>query len=222
MDTVSYASVASSLTERMAAALRQKIVQGTFAPGQRLSEQQLSVALGISRNSLREVFRVLVQESLLRHEPNRGVFVVRPGIASILDIYRVRRMLECHALAHANPEHPAVARMQQALDAAQVACQVQDWEAVATANMRFHQAVVALSDSARIERFYERTAAELRLAFSLLQDPQHLHAPYVQKNVRILALLQAGQGAQAALAMQEYLVQSEREVLAGFTRMQAT
>jgi len=207
-----------SVTERVAALLRQKIIQGEFSPGQRLSEQHLSAALGISRNSLREVFRVLNQEALLRHAPNRGVFVTQPDIASIIDIYRVRRMLECHALAHASPGHPAMERMQQALRQAQAACESQDWKGVGTANMAFHNAVVDLADSARLQRLYEQVSAELRLAFGVLQDPQYLHAPFVQKNAHILALLQAGNCEQAELAMQEYLTHSERVVLAGFAR----
>jgi len=207
-----------NLTERIAALLHQKIIQGEFSPGQRLSEQRLSAALGISRNSLREVFRLLAQEGLLHHAPNRGVFVTQPDIASIIDIYRVRRTLECYALAHASPGHPAMEDMQQALHKAQTACENQAWKMVGTANMDFHNAVVALADSARLQRLYQQISAELRLAFGLLQDPQYLHAPFVERNARILALLQAGKCEHAALAMQEYLTHSERMVLAGFSR----
>ena len=42
---------AQTLSERVAEQLRQKITQGEFAPGQRLSEQALSESLGISRNT---------------------------------------------------------------------------------------------------------------------------------------------------------------------------
>ena len=44
---------------------RQKITRGEFAPGQRLSEQALSESLGISRNTLREVFRMLTKDGLI-------------------------------------------------------------------------------------------------------------------------------------------------------------
>ncbi|WP_227667102.1 GntR family transcriptional regulator, partial [Klebsiella pneumoniae] len=41
-------------------------------PGARLSERELTSQLDISRNTLREVFRLLTQEGLLRYQPNRG------------------------------------------------------------------------------------------------------------------------------------------------------
>ncbi|MEG1736519.1 MAG: GntR family transcriptional regulator, partial [Comamonas sp.] len=82
-----------NLTERIAHEIRGKLVHGEFAPGQRLSEAALSETLAISRNTLREVFRVLTKEGLLVHEPNKGVSVAVPSMASIIDIYRVRRMI---------------------------------------------------------------------------------------------------------------------------------
>lgn len=47
-------------------------------PGQKLSEAALSESLDISRNTLREVFRTLTKEGLIKHAPNRGVFVATP------------------------------------------------------------------------------------------------------------------------------------------------
>lgn len=57
----------------IAQALRQKIIAGELLPGARLSERELTSQLDISRNTLREVFRLLTQEGLLRYQPNRGV-----------------------------------------------------------------------------------------------------------------------------------------------------
>ena len=102
----------------MAEQVRQKITQGEFLPGQRLSEQALSESLGISRNTLREVFRMLTKDGLVKHAPNRGVFVAVPSIASIIDIYRVRRLIECQALSQAYPRHPAKKKMREAVETA--------------------------------------------------------------------------------------------------------
>ena len=79
-----------SLAEMVAARIREQVIHGGFSPGQHLSEAELSDSLEVSRNTLREVFRVLTKEGLLRHEPNRGVFVATPDMAAIIDLYRVR------------------------------------------------------------------------------------------------------------------------------------
>ena len=65
-------------------------MHGGFSPGQHHSEAELSDSLNVSRKTLWEVFRVPTQEGLLRHEPNRGVFVATPDMAAIIDLYRVR------------------------------------------------------------------------------------------------------------------------------------
>lgn len=210
-------SLGESLTEQVAALLREQVTGGLLTPGQRLSEVKLAADLAISRNTLREVFRLLTREGLLRHEPNRGVFVAVPSMASILDIYRVRRMIELPALAQAWPRHPAVARMQTAVRQAEDAGQ--DWRVIGSANMEFHAAIVALTDSPRLMVFFAQVAAELRLAFGLLDSPELLHAPYVGRNAEILALLQAGRPAEAAAALETYLGESERTVLAAFARL---
>lgn len=209
----------SALAPRLAEEIRDKLIAGELKPGQRLSEAALSDGLDVSRNSLREAFRLLTKEGLLRHEPNRGVFVATPSMSSIMDIYRVRRMVECQAVAKAYPNHPAVARMRAAVTRAKVARDAKAWGTVGSENMVFHAAIVDLADSQRLNAFYAQIAAELRLSFGLLDDPELLHAPYVDLNAAILEKLEAGMTAEAAVALEAYLAQSERTVLAAFSRI---
>lgn len=212
---------ARTLGESVTAEIRRQLVEGELKPGQRLSEAALAERLEISRNTLREAFRVLTQEGLLKHEPNRGVFVCVPDMASIIDIYRVRRFIECQALAKAYPRHPGALRMREAVTAAQRARAAQDWVAVGTGNMAFHTAIVELADSPRLSAFYGQLSAELRLAFGLLNDPEFLHGPYLEMNVAIVELLEEGKPAEATAALESYLVQSERTVLAAYGRLKA-
>lgn len=207
-----------TLTDRVSEQLRQMVTAGEFGPGQRLSEQALSEQLGISRNTLREVFRVLTKDGLLRHEPNRGVFVSVPSIAAIIDIYRVRRLIECQALAQAYPRHPAKKHMRQAVEQALQARERSDWVGVGTANMAFHMGIVELADSERLNTLFAQVLAELRLAFGLLRDAEFLHAPYVDMNREILELAEAGEFARASARLNDYLVHSERIVLAVYAR----
>ncbi|MFC5122650.1 GntR family transcriptional regulator [Pseudoclavibacter helvolus] len=195
------------------------IVAGEVAPGERLSESSMTERLDVSRNTLREAFRMLTLERLLTRRPNAGVFVAIPSLASILDIYRVRRMIEVQALKAAPGRHPAGARMSEAVERAVAGREAGDWAAVGTANMDFHTAIVALADSERLDRVYANVSAELRLAFGFLEDLEYLHAPYIDLNQRVLELHLAGDTAGAAEALDEYLVRSERTVLAAYARI---
>ncbi|RKR03439.1 GntR family transcriptional regulator [Kushneria sinocarnis] len=207
-----------TLGETVTNRVRRMLVEGELIPGQRLSEAGLSEQLGISRNTLREAFRSLAHEGLVTHHPNRGVFVTTPSMASIVDIYRLRRFIECRALAEAWPGHPGARAMRAAVADAGTHRETQDWNAVGTANMAFHAAIVELADSERLNVFFRRLAAELRLAFGLIADPEMLHEPYVAMNRRVLDTLEAGRPREASELLEHYLVQSERLVLAAYTR----
>ncbi|CAM3071652.1 GntR family transcriptional regulator [Paracoccus nototheniae] len=213
-------SLPSGLAQDTAARLRDQIITGQLRPGQRLSEARLAADLSVSRNTLREVFRLLVHEGLLTHLPHRGVSVAVPSMAGVLDIYRLRRLIEIPALAQAWPRHTAIARMAGDVASARAASAAGDWQGVGSANMRFHAGIVALADSPRLTGFFAQTMAELRLAFGLLDDPEQLHAPFLQDNGAILDLLQQDQPLAAADRLAAYLDRSERVVMTAFARLE--
>lgn len=212
-------STTPGLTEQTAARLRGQVMAGHLPPGARLSEQRLAADLAVSRNTLREAFRLLVHEGLLTHAPHRGVSVAVPTMAGVLDIYRVRRLIEIPALAQAWPRHGAVLAMAEAVAQARAAREAGDWRTVGSANMQFHGAIVALADSPRLAAFFAQAMAELRLAFGLLDSPERLHAPFLQENGAILSRLTQGDAAGAADSLARYLDQSERVVMAAFARI---
>lgn len=203
----------------LAEALRERIVQGEFAPGERLSEAALAERLGVARGTLREAFRVLAEVGLVEHVPHKGVSVASPTTADVVDIYRARRHIECAALRWASPLHPAVATMRASLERSEGALAAEDWTTLGSANMAFHAALVSLSDSPRLERAYDQLAAELRLAFLALDDPEGLHRPFVARNRAVLEALVDEGPEQAAEVLERYLVESERRVLGAFARL---
>ena len=152
-----------TLNERTADLIRQKIVKGEFLPGQRLSEAALSSSLEISRNTLREVFRLLTKEGLVRHAPNCGVSVAIPSIASIIDIYRVRRLIECQALAQAYPRHPAKKHMREAVE---MALKCRDEKARLTVNCELFRRVYRVPAT----RISSMTAPELEYLDGLMDQ----------------------------------------------------
>ena len=85
--------------------------------------------------------------------------------------------------------------------------------------MAFHDAIVALADSPRLERLFRDIAAELRLAFLEIDNPEALHAPFVTRNRSLLEAF-VGEGPDvAADELERYLTESERQVLGAYARM---
>lgn len=81
--------------ERMRAA----IIEGHFAPGERLVERPLCEQLGVSRTVIRETIRYLEAEGLVDIIPNRGPIVARLDWHQARQIYDIRRQLEGSAVA---------------------------------------------------------------------------------------------------------------------------
>ena len=196
--------------ERSADAIRELIVTGRLTPGQRLSEQSVSESLDVSRNTLREAFRILVHEGLLVRRPNAGVAVAKPALADIVDIYRVRRLIEVPVLAAGDPAHPGARVMGDAVDAALAARLGGDWRDIAAANMRFHSGIVALAGSPRLDRVHANLSAELRLSFGLLGDNGAFFDGFVDRNAGLLRRFLAGDADGAAADLNRYLADSER------------
>jgi len=175
-----------STMAQVASHLRRALAEGKYRPGQKLPEANLCHDLGVSRNTLREAFRLLESEALLLHQPNRGVFVRRPDLASILDIYAVRRLLEPHILRQSTPLHAGADRLFETADALQNAAVAEDWSRVGRLNIAFHMAVIALADSPRLDSMFERIFAEMQLCFLDLPEGTDLHKPYVPMKAEII------------------------------------
>ncbi|RVG22112.1 GntR family transcriptional regulator [Sinorhizobium meliloti] len=212
----------ATLAESVAARMRQLLIAGEFQPSQKLSEQQVAAQFGISRNTLREVFRLLTSQRLLEYIPNRGVFVAAPDEAAVIDIYRVRLVIQRSAVQSAAKSHPAMRKMREEVERGRQFGLKQEWRQVGTTNMEFHRAMVGLHDSTRLSASFDLVLAELRLVFGQLEDSAHLHEPYVELNASLVQSLESGDIASATSKIESYLLQSERGILAALHRKKNT
>ncbi|MET9622557.1 GntR family transcriptional regulator [Streptomyces sp. NPDC006464] len=208
----------TSTAERVADILRTRIAEGFFPPGTRLSEDSIGGALGVSRNTLREAFRLLTHERLLVHELNRGVFVRVLAVEDVADLYRTRRLVEC-AVVRGLEEPPfALEGLVEAVREGEEAAGAADWKGVSTANIHFHRELVALAGSARTDELMRGVLAELRLAFHTVDDPRGLHEPYLVRNREILDALRAGDRTTAERLLARYLDDSRARIVEVYAR----
>ncbi|WP_055703291.1 GntR family transcriptional regulator [Streptomyces silaceus] len=203
----------TSTAERVSDILRSRIAEGFFPPGTRLSEDSIGGALGVSRNTLREAFRLLTHERLLEHQLNRGVFVRVLTDEDVADIYRTRSLVECAVVRGLGEPPFAVDGLADAVAEGRRAARTGDWKGVSTANIHFHRELVALAGSARTDELMRSVFAELRLAFHVVDDPRRLHEPYLARNQQLLEALQEGRRDDAEALLAEYLDDSLRRVL---------
>ncbi len=81
--------------------IKDDILGGRFAPGERLKEDELTARCAVSRTPVREALRRLGVEGLVVMTPNAGaqVAVLEPG--DLEEIYALRAMIEGHAAERA-------------------------------------------------------------------------------------------------------------------------
>ncbi len=74
--------------------LRNKIIQGELAPGMRISEAEISKALEVSRQPVREAFIKLRNDGLVEVRPQRGTFVTKIYVNAVNDARFIREAIE--------------------------------------------------------------------------------------------------------------------------------
>lgn len=87
----------STLHERVVSRLREAIVKGDFEPGERLVQEELAAAMGVSRMPIREALRQLEKEGLVTLEAHKGAIVTPVAPDDIEEIYVLRATLEAMA-----------------------------------------------------------------------------------------------------------------------------
>lgn len=204
----------SPALKRVADLLRGYLTEGRIAPGTRMSEEAFAKALSVSRNTLREAFRLLGHEGLLVHEMNRGVFVREFTRADVNEIYDLRSLIELSVLRAADSHtEGGLAALQECLADGQRAAQENDWQAVGTLNLEFHRRMCALTGSERINKVMRGLLAETRLAFRVMTQVEAFDSPYLEQNLAIFEHLVAGRTEDAAALVEGYIETARAQLL---------
>lgn len=151
--------------------IKSRIHRGGYAPGQRLIEIDLAEEFAVGRGRIREVFKTLVGEGYLEFVKNRGVYVRRFTRAEILEMGRVREVLEglaarLAAEAELTDEQRTLLRsLQSRMDEAEASNDVDRYN---SENFQYHAAICAIANNRHVAQSLER----VRLPLYRLQLPR--------------------------------------------------
>lgn len=153
----------ATLVEVAGHRLRDAIMSGALAPGDKIVEEQLCADFGISRAPLREALRLLAQQGLVEHLPRRGSRVAAWSPTDILQLFELRNVLERHAVETALPlsdpqrDLEPVRSALERMDASQDALERDD------AHRAFHASVVSLANNRQLDIALEPILLKLQL-----------------------------------------------------------
>ncbi len=161
---------ASSLVELAVRRLRNEILSGELAPGERLVEEQLTRRFGTSRAPLREAMRLLGQQGLVEHLPRRGVRVTQLSARDMDELFTLRDALEQFAVRCAfggggggTPDPALVGVLRDAVEEIERAAVRGTALEQDAAHRGFHLALVALAGHQHLMRVYEPLLLQLQL-----------------------------------------------------------
>jgi DNA-binding GntR family transcriptional regulator len=121
--------------------LRERIIRGDLAPGARLSEAEIAGEHAVSRQPVREAFIKLAEEGLLDIRPQRGSFVRRISIPTVLSARFMREAIEADLvrLASKSPDKDALAALDALLQAQRKVLDEPDSAAFIALDDAFHR-----------------------------------------------------------------------------------
>ncbi len=187
--------------------LRQAILAGDMAPGQRLMEEELAGLFGVTRASLRGALFDLAADGLAERIPNRGARVRAVTAAEAVAITECRMALEglCAAKAAERVTGPQAQRLLQLgaqLEQAVAAAEPLKYSAL---NHELHRTVREISGQQVAAALLERLNGQLvRHQFQLSLRPGRARTS-LGEHLAIIAAITAGRPAQAERATRRHL-----------------
>lgn len=204
-----HSSGARTLIERTHAQLREDILTGRLAPGEKLLIEHLKDRYEVGAGTLREALSRLVSESMVSAEGQRGFTVAPITLEELVDLTNVRVRVETEALRisirngdenwrrQLRAAYETLSSLEQPL----LSENAVRWEA---ANTRFHAALLAACDSAWTLRLVHQLTqhGERYRRYAIgLQSNRDVHG----EHALIFESAIAGQDARAALALETHI-----------------
>lgn len=202
----------ASLTEEIAAIIRERILDGTYAIGEKIPEAPLSNELRVSRTPIRHAFQQLAQEGLVEMIPNRGTFARGFTKRDVQDIYEVRKALEALAMEWAVERigEEELLTLREIVDQMEFYTLKQNYQRVMEANREFHETIYRASRSrflSHILKSYQEYVQQARK--KTVQEPEYLES-ILEEHKKILRALEEKDAKAAMRLVNQHLENSRK------------
>lgn len=195
----------ATTSQRVASALRDELLAGTYKPGTPLRDVELAERAGVGRSTMREALGELAREGLLTHAVNRGMEVRRVTAEDLADIYATREIIEGAGLAALVRRPTALGPLEAAFGLMVRGAEEGSLAAVADADIAFHLALARAAGSKRLVEAQRRALNELRLVLAVTDRAYDGGTSQVDDHRALLEILRTGSLPKARTALNEHL-----------------
>lgn len=190
--------------------IRARIQSGEYPPGTKLTTQEISDSLGISRTPVISAINRLVSIGLVEAIPRRGMVVAKMSPEQVQDVLEVRKMMELFAMAGAlrtaSAQPETLAELRRMLDDFQTAYEKGD-SAAENAEFRFHSKYISLARNKQLLELYKAnwSVAAIFYFFFRTNQPAHHREITLQHHVQMVDALAAGDELMLSTAIQTHV-----------------
>jgi GntR family transcriptional regulator of gluconate operon len=204
-----------SLIEQAVELLRGEIISGRLPQGERLVETKIAQQLEVSRGTVREAFKLLRADGLVREEPRRGTFVVSLSAKDAGEIYELRAAVEGVAARRlaASGDKDRIAELSElylGLEQAVAKANVFDFFA---ADLAFHDALCRLSGNTRIHEVFGRYVPMLRAMLRLDSRIEGSLIDSVHQHHALVVAIEAGDSERARDLAEQHSLRAGESVV---------
>jgi DNA-binding GntR family transcriptional regulator len=182
---------ATSLTERVAAALRDALFSGQLKPGDAIVERHLAREMKVGTPVVREALISLQGQGFVRRVTNTGTFVTKFDAEEVRQLYTLRIELEALALEWARSRVTAadVATLRGLVDQLVEAGEAGARREFLDRDFAFHKQCWRLSGNTYLAEILERLMAPL-FAFAVLATDAPLTAAMLREHYTLVSALE--------------------------------
>jgi len=195
--------------------IRRDIVEGRWAPGERLPEPLLCKDFGVSRTPLRDALKILESEGLVELVPHVGAVVTDPTVPDVAEKMEVLAALEQLAAERLAATRPAaaLAEIRRLHAGMKKAAAARDPATYYRLNDEFHRAIVVGSGNKTLMAMHERLMSHVHRARHRANEYERLSEDAAEHHDRIVRHLLAGDATAAARAIREHLLDVSNTIL---------
>lgn len=195
--------------------LRQAIITGEFAPGERLMEIALADRLGVSRTPVREAIRKLELEGLVVMIPRKGAEVAKITEKSLKEVLEVRTVLEelAAGLACERITEEGKRELMETHKAFVEAIEKKEIKEIADKDEDFHNQIFACTENDRLVQIINNLKEQMyRYRMEYLKET-NCHDDLIEEHNEILDAILNNKQEKAKEIMHEHIKRQEEIII---------
>ncbi|QSO50701.1 GntR family transcriptional regulator [Alicyclobacillus curvatus] len=219
---------AEPLSEQVYRYVREAILSGQLAPGEKIVETKLANELQVSRSPVREAMQLLYTEQLVV-EQDGAMCVFQPSTGDLYDLYDLRlavepaatrkaaelcgikaalhrdRTIHGHHRARMDAITDHLLLLEANLDDTRRCLEDKDMKKLLRLNSQFHQTIWEMSGNTRFIRILENASDLIQYYCLLVLDINNQQTNILKEHTEIYGAIREGDADRAALAMVEHI-----------------